>query len=186
MPGGMEIRLQTASAETWPRPEGWTVVGVVGRLALAYDTDRNPYLVGEGEPVPLDRAQVNAALAPAVDAAASRLWPGGWTVPFSEVFGVNRRSLQPDRLARQGLPPGVLRALAEMSCEPDAEGLGWMLMSIARYADAWGQSSNPNERIAEALQAASNAAEGLKLARRGKLAWRPKENDDDPSADTIP
>ncbi|KQT46418.1 hypothetical protein ASG52_11800 [Methylobacterium sp. Leaf456] len=184
----MEIRLHYAYAETCSCPEGWTVVGAVGagRLALAYDPERRPHLIGEGVPVPLDRAEVNAALAHAVDAAASRLWPGGWTVPFAQVFNVNRRSLLPDRLARQGLPPGVLRALGDMSSEPDPEGLGWMLMSLARYADAWGEHSNPNERIERAMQAASNASEWLKIARRTLPAWRPKDNEHDPSADTIP
>jgi len=165
----MDVILQHMDPEHWPSPEGWTVVGRVGHLALAYDTERRPFLIGEGEPQPLDRDATNAALAPAVDAAALRLWPGGWTMALAEVFGINRRNLQPERLARGGLPPAVLQALARMSSHDDAEGMGWLMVALARYADTHAeQSLHFVDRVDEALAAAQNAADGLRLARRGK------------------
>lgn len=196
----MEIVLEPMDPELWPTPENWIAVGRIGRYALAYGPARQPYLLVEDGPQPLDRDAVNAAMADAVDRAASKLWPGGWTIQFSTVFGVHRRSLLPDRLARQGLPPAVLRALGEMAVR-EAEGFGWMLMAIARYADAFASSPNPNERVEEALSAADRAGEALRRARLGKPGLREqrenkafddaeaaaaKEKAADPSTDTIP
>jgi hypothetical protein len=164
----MEIHLEHMDAETWLRPEGWTVVGRVGRLALAYDAERRPHLVGEGEPRPLDPAEVNRAMVPAIDAAASKLWPGGWHQAFSEVFGVNRRSLNVDRLLQRGLPPGVLQALAELSDSHDAEGLGWLVMALGRYVDRFTEGGAMPPRVEEALAAARNAGDALLRARKGK------------------
>lgn len=137
MPGGMEISLQSVSPDRWRRPAGWTVVGLVGRLALAYDRERQPYLIGEGEPVPLDAAQVNAALYNAIEAAASRLWPGGWAVPLSDVFGIDRRAVTPSRVAKKGLHPQVLRALGSLAEGDDADSRGYLLVALARYVDRY-------------------------------------------------
>lgn len=164
----MDIHLAYMDPETWPRPDGWTVVGRVGRLALAYDPERRPHLVGEGEPRPLDVAEVNRAMIPAIDAAASKLWPGGWHQAFSEVFGVNRRSLNVDRLLHRGLPPGVLRALADLSDSHDAEGLGWLVMALGRYVDRYTEGGDPAQRVEDALAAARNAGQALLRARKGK------------------
>lgn len=164
----MDVNLQYMDPKAWPRPDGWIVVGLVGTRALAYDGERRPFLIGDGDPEPLDRDAVNVALAPAIDAAASRLWPGGWAFAVAEVFGINRRNLQPERLARGGLPPGVLQALAHMSDSEDAEGVGWLMVALARYTDRYAERSDFTDRVDEALAAARNAAEGLRLARRGK------------------
>lgn len=169
-PGGMEIVLEQMDPERWPRPEGWTVVGRVGRLALAYDAERLPYLLGEGEPRPLDRDAVNTALAPAIDRAGTRLWPGGWTYAFEEVFGIKRRSLAAERLARQGLPPSVLQVLAEAASAPDAEVMGGLILAMARYADA-SPGQNLAESLAEAMDAAERATDVIRAARAGKPAW---------------
>ncbi len=169
MPRGMEITLQYVDPELWPHPPGWTAVGLVGHLALAYDPERRPFLIGDGKPEPLDRDATNAALAPAIDAAASRLWPAGWSFAVAEVFGINRRNLQPERLARGGLPPAVLQALAHMSSHDNAEGLGWLMVALARYADTHAeQGRHFVDRLEESMEAARSAAEGLLLARRGK------------------
>lgn len=178
----MEIVLEEMDPARWPRSEGWTVVGRVGHMALAYDPERRPHLIGEGEPQPLDRDEVNAALAPAIDRAATRLWPGGWTYAFETIFGVKRRSLAAERLARQGLPPNVLRTLAETASAPDAEVLGGLILAIARYADA-SPGLDAAERLAMALDAAERASDVVRAARAGKPAWpaRVKEWLGDPS-----
>lgn len=178
----MEIELEAMDAERWPRPEGWTVVGRVGNLALAYDPERRPHLLGEDEPRLLDRDAVNAALAPAIDRAATRLWPGGWTYAFEGVFGIKRRSLAAERLARQGLPPSVLRVLAEAASAPDVEVMGALILAMARYADA-SPGQNLAEKLAEAMDGAERATDVIRAARRGKPDWphRLKEWLGDPS-----
>lgn len=166
----MNFWLAYVDVDQFPVPAGWIAVGFLGTgpTILAYDPARVPHSVTDGVPTPLDPVEVNRAVAEAVDVAASRLWPGGWSLAMSEVFGVNRRSLQPERLARQGLPPGVLQALAHLSGGGDAEGLGWLMGALARYADAYAEGPNAVDRIEQAVQATRNAAEGLNLARKGK------------------
>lgn len=172
----MEIELQDMDPERWPAPEGWTIVGRVGHLALAYDPERQAHLLGDGEPILLDRDQVNSALAPAIDRAASRLWPGGWTYAVEDVFGIKRRNLAMERLARQGLPPSVLIVLARAASAPDAEVLGGLILAMARYADA-SPGSNAAERLAMALNAAERASDVVREARRGKPAWPARVKD---------
>ncbi|OAS22525.1 hypothetical protein [Methylobacterium platani] len=164
----MEIVLEYLSPENWPRPKGWTVVGRVGTLALAFDPARQPFLIGDGEPHPLDPVEVNAALAPAVDAAADRLWPGGWMPSFAEAFAVDKRSLSASRLARQGLPPAVLFALAHTSYSHAPTALGALLLALARYTDQVSAGSHFDEQIEETMHEARNASEILRYARRGK------------------
>lgn len=133
----MEIVLRYVDPEDWPRPKDWTAVGLVGRLALAYDRERRPFLVGEGEPQPLDAAEVNAALYPAIETAALRLWPGGWAVPLSDVFGIDRRAVTPSKVTKKGLHPQVLRALGSLAEGDDADSRGYLLVALARYVDRY-------------------------------------------------
>ena len=39
----MEIKLENMRDDLWPCPDGWTVVGRVGRQSLAYDPERRPF-----------------------------------------------------------------------------------------------------------------------------------------------
>lgn len=167
----MEIVLETMDPEVWPAPAGWTVVGRVGRQALAYGPERRPFLVGNGEPQALARDEVNAALVPAIDRAASKLWPGGWTYAVEAVFGIKRRGLAAERLARQGLPPTVLQTLARVSSAPDAEYLGGLILALARYADACPTAADLGDGLTQALEAAERATDVVREARRGKPAW---------------
>ncbi|WP_342153306.1 hypothetical protein [Methylorubrum sp. SB2] len=142
----MEITLQYVSPELWSRPEGWTAVGLIGRQALAYDPERRPFLVGEGEPQPLDADEVNASLYPAIEAAASRLWPSGWAAPLSDVFKLDRRAVTPSRIGKKGLPPRVLRALASLADDDEAASRGYLLVALARYVDRY---SYPRQGLEE-------------------------------------
>lgn len=155
-------------ADAWPVPPGWLVVGRIHTKALAFDVDRQPYLVGDSEPEALDPAEVNEALAVAVDSAGTKLWPGGWTHAMPLAFGMNRRTCQPDRIAKNGLPPGVLRALGTAASEYDAEGLGWILSALARYADEFGQRLGVNGDLDDAERTAANAMTILRSVRRKK------------------
>ncbi|WP_267358514.1 MULTISPECIES: hypothetical protein [unclassified Methylobacterium] len=172
----MEIILEYMLPDVWPAPAGWTVVGRVGNRALAYDVARKPHLIGDGEPEALDVGQVNAALAPAVDAVASALWPGGWTHALPLAFGLNRRTCQPDRIAKNGLGPAILRALAMSGAFPDAEGMGWVLSALARYADEYGEHVGVAQDLDDAERAAANAIAVLRAVRREK-PLRPVQED---------
>lgn len=180
----MEIHLDYMLADLWPSPAGWTVVGRVGHQALAYDPERQPFLLSEGEqPVPLDPAEVNAALVDAVAAAAIKVWPGGWTNAFPLAFGLNRRTTQPDKIAKKGLNPVVLRCLAYAADGYDAPGKGALLSAIAFYADRYGSSSttsaHPHENLAEAERAAGDAFHLLREVRQGKtLAMMRREREE--------
>lgn len=163
----MEITLQYVDPELWPRPEGWTAVGLVGHLALAYDPERQPFLVGEGEPIPLERDVVNRALVAAVDRAGMKVWPGGWTHALPAAFGLNKRTTQRDRIERQGLHPAVLLALGQAATHSDADGIGGLLVAIASYADRYGDGyGDLGVALDRAEDAAGKAADILRSVRR--------------------
>ncbi len=164
------IRLAYVDPATFEIPDGWTAVGFLDAGAvLAYDADRRPQRVEGGIATPLDPADVNAGLAPAVEEAASRLWPEGWSYAMAECFGLNRRSLQRDRIARNGLHPAVLRELGSLSCHDDAEGIGRLAHALAWYADRCSDRDHPADRLADAEQGALNALAGLRRVRRGRV-----------------
>lgn len=165
----MLIVLKYVHPDYWTVPEGWVAVGFVGNKALVYDPARRPYLIGNGEPEALDSYEVNEALASAVDIAASRIWPGGWTHALPLAFKVNRRTAQIDRVARDGLYPDILKAIALASSSDDAEGMGWMLTNLARYADEYGGGVGIPEDLEDAERAAANALSILRSVRRGKV-----------------
>ncbi|BDL39011.1 hypothetical protein [Methylorubrum sp. GM97] len=165
----MEIVLEYLSPENWPRPKGWTVVGRVGTLALAFDPARQPFLIGDGEPHPLDAAEVNQALVAAVDRAGMTVWPGGWTHALPAAFGLNKRTTQRDRIERQGLHPAVLQALGSAASSSDADGIGVLLVALASYADRHGDGgTDPRRALDDAERAAANALDILRGVRRGK------------------
>jgi hypothetical protein len=173
----MEIRLAYVDA-LFKIPDGWTAVGFIGAGdALAYDADRRPHRISGGIAEPLDPAEVNAALSPAVEAAASRLWPEGWSYALAEAFGLNRRSLQRDRIAKNGLHPTVLRELSVLSCHEDAEGIGRLAHALAWYADRCSDGGHPVERLADAERGAVNALASLRQVRRGRVT-RPGDDPD--------
>lgn len=165
----MEIVLTYMDPEHWPRPAGWTAVGRVGTQALAYDAARKPYLVGEGDPQPLDPVAVNQALVAAVDRAGMMVWPGGWTHALPAAFGLNKRTTQRDRIERQGLHPAVLQALGNAASSPDADGIGVLLVALASYADQHSDGgTDPRRALDDAERAAANALDILRGVRRGK------------------
>ena len=172
------IRLAYVDLAKFEIPDGWTAVGFLDAGAvLAYDADRRPHRVEGGITTPLDPADVNAGLAPAVEEAASRLWPEGWSYAMAECFGINRRSLQRDRIARNGLHPAILQELGALSCHDDAEGIGRLAHALAWYADRCSDRDHPADRLDDAEQGALNALAGLRRIRRGRVA-RPGNDPD--------
>lgn len=165
----MPARLCHIDPDVFPVPAGWTAVGFIAPgEPVAFDQARRPHRLTETGPEPLDPAEVAAALAPAIEAAALRLWPDGWTNQLSDMFKVNRRSLARDRLASITLPPAVLQVLGLAASTDDADGLGRILSAMVWYAEAYGESSAWVDRVASAAQATENARHLLLQARRGK------------------
>jgi hypothetical protein len=161
----MEIRLEPMDPEEFPCPAGWTVVGRVVTHALAYDPERRPHLIGE-DPRVLRPEDISHYLYQAVDAAADRLWPGGWTHSMAEAFLLDRRSLSPGRFAA----PAVLLALAQAAASPDPEAFGALLLAMSRYSKT-AEGSHPIERLGRTLEAARRAGEILHMTRLGKTVW---------------
>lgn len=172
------IRLAYVDPNAFEIPDGMLAVGFLDAGAvLAYDADRRPQRVEDGIATPLDPVDVNAALSPAVEEAASRLWPEGWSYAMAEAFGINRRSLQRDRLAKSGLHPAVLQELGSLSCHDDAEGIGRLAHALAWFADRCSDRDHPADRLDDAEQGALNALAGLRRVRRGRVT-RPGDDPD--------
>lgn len=173
IPERMEIRLAYLSPELWPRPDGWTVVGLVDGVALAFDLERRPHALADDGSVGLDPPAVYEALLPALDEAGLRLWPGGWANALPAAFGLNTRSTSRDRILRSGLAPNVLRVIAHASSEPDAEGIGRLLSALGHYADRHSDAPAGDVRsLDDAQSAAENALDLLRSVRKGKTFKR--------------
>lgn len=171
--GGMEISLEYLAPEHWPRPDGWTVVGLVDGVALAFDTERRPHALADDGPVELDPPAVYEALLPALDKAGLKLWPGGWANALPSAFGLNTRSTSRDRILRSGLAPNVLRVIAQACSEPYAEGMGRLLSALAHYADRHSDAPAGDTRsLDDAQAAAENALDLLRSVRKGRTFKR--------------
>ncbi|MCF4127920.1 hypothetical protein [Methylobacterium sp. SyP6R] len=170
----MEIRLEPMDPEEFPCPAGWTVVGRAVSHALAYDPERRPHFIGE-DPMRVSPEDISHDLYRAVDAAADRLWPGGWTHSMAEAFLLDRRSLSPGRFARQAPAPAVLLALAQAAASPDPVAFGALLLAMSRYSKAV-EGAGPVERLDRTLEAARRAGEILHMTRLGKTIWEDRHS----------
>lgn len=166
----MRITLAYVDTGVFPIPAGWTAVGHIdgGPAVLAYAPDRVPHSVQDGVATPLDPAEVNRVLVDAVATAALAIWPAGYTVAFPLAFGLNRRTTQPDRIARSGLHPSLLRGLGSAATSHDAPGLGALMSALALYADRHGQGLGRQEDLTDAEEAAGNALAILRDVRKGR------------------
>ncbi|ODT77723.1 MAG: hypothetical protein ABS76_26685 [Pelagibacterium sp. SCN 64-44] len=77
----------------------------------------------------------------AVDATCRTLWGEGWQHAVSEIWGINRRTLQRDRVMSNLLPPRVLRMISTIASMPDAKDMASALFSYARIAKGEGAAS---------------------------------------------
>jgi hypothetical protein len=168
----MELLLANVDPDEYPVPPEWTAVGYVlsapVRTVLAYAPDRQPHAIVPGEPPEaLDASEVNAALVDAVDRAGLAVWPGGWVHALPLAFGANRRTWQKDRIAKKGVHPKALQALAIVSDSHQAEAMGWLLTALGRYADEAAHAHDVDDRLYEARDAAAFALDVLLTVRQG-------------------
>jgi len=105
---------------------------------LAIDAQRNAYAVVAGEAVALDPAQAGPAIYAALDETCERLWGNSWNSAVGEIFRVNRRTTQRDRVSRNLLPPAVLQAIAFVACSDEAPNFAEALLAMARLSAKFG------------------------------------------------
>lgn len=144
----MRVELTHSSTGTVPvdlimtlEDGGWTLVGIVEReidkhFPLAVKEDGRTRLIGyllDGAVKELSAAEIGSAIYEAVDTACSILWGYAWNAALAELFGLNRRTFQRDRVSRYLLPPKVLSTLAYISSAEDGEDLAKTLLAVAGY-----------------------------------------------------
>jgi hypothetical protein len=101
---------------------------------LALDAKRQPFLVDAEGPHPLDREKAGTSIYRALDETCERLWGHSWNSSVGEIFHLNRRTTQRDRVSRYLLPPPVLQVLAYVASADDSQELAGALLALARYA----------------------------------------------------
>ena len=154
----MEIVLEYLPADLWPCPAGWTIVGRVGSQALAYDPERRPFLLGDGEPQPLSPDEVNSALVDAVAAAGNR-----WIFPeLGDEEGLDPWS------TRWVVVTGAAEPDHVIALEPqDAERAVASLQQHAAYLEALPDHPDPAEFIPAMLRGGGEGTDhGLGLPVR--------------------
>lgn len=102
-------------------------------VPLALDDGRNPYAVVGGQAVPLDADVLGPAIYQALDEACERLWGNSWNSSVGEVFRVNRRTTQRDRVSRNLLPPRILQVISYIASADDGQELAAAMLALARY-----------------------------------------------------
>lgn len=125
------------------RALGLSPVGVVREddgpwHPLAIDGQRNAYAVVAGEAVPLPPEQAGPAIYAALDGTCERLWGNSWNSAVGEIFRMNRRTTQRDRVSRNLLPPAVLQAISYVACADEAPEFADALLALARLAAKFG------------------------------------------------
>lgn len=106
----------------------------IGRaiLPLALTPDRKPVAIQDDVVKPLDIADVGPAFYDALEAVGDRLWGHGWHIALGDLFGVNRRTTQRDRIARFLLPPPVIMMIAYIGSADDGPMLARGLQLLQR------------------------------------------------------
>lgn len=69
-----------------------------------------------------------------LDVACRTLWGEGWQHAVGEIWGINRRTLQRDRVVSNLLPPRVLRMISRVSSLPDAKTMAGALFAYAKLS----------------------------------------------------
>lgn len=120
-------------------------IGVLGSVG---DTDvvvgivqekRNRKLVAvrvDGSVEDLDASEAGPALYEALDQVGNQLWGNSWNSAVGEIFGLNRRTTQRDRVSTNLLPPRLVMCITYIASAPDAFEMAGLLVVIARYAGA--------------------------------------------------
>lgn len=90
----------------------------------------------DGKPVELDLAEAGPAFYAALDRQCEVAWGHSWNAALGEIFSLNRRTLQRDRVERYLLPPRVCMTLSYIFSADDSAQLAELLIAVSRY-HAW-------------------------------------------------
>ncbi len=103
-------------------------------LPLAVDDRRIAFTVDGDEVTPLDKELAGPAIFQALEETCERLWGHSWNSSVGEIFSLNRRTIQRDRVSKGLLPPRILQMIAYVSSADDGEELAEALIAVSRYA----------------------------------------------------
>ncbi|WCS27976.1 hypothetical protein LOK46_14465 [Methylobacterium sp. NMS14P] len=84
---------------------------------------------------PVTHEEIAEDLAAAVDAAATALWGGDYVNSLARVTSLNRRTVTPDRVAKNGLPLWVLRLLGSAAAAGTPRAMGYLLLAAVELVD---------------------------------------------------
>jgi hypothetical protein len=113
-----------------PIPEHPDAVGTVDGEPLTYE-GRVPYVGGR----PVEHADLAEDLAAAIEGCATALWGSDFTNSLARVSDLNRRTVTPDRFARNGLPTWLLRLLGRAAATTSPRATGHMLLAACELVD---------------------------------------------------
>lgn len=125
---------RTDWAEMGVSPIGIVKDGEGDWFALAIDGKRQPFIVDEDGAHALDKEVAGPAIYQALDETCEALWGHSWNSAIGEIFRINRRTTQRDRVSKYLLPPRILQIIAYVATSDDREELAGALVAIARYA----------------------------------------------------
>lgn len=113
-----------------PVPDVPDAVGVVDGAPLTYQ-GRTPHVGGR----PVAHEEIAEDLAAAVDAAATALWGGDYVNALARTTSLNRRTVTPDRIAKNGLPAWVLRLLGSAAAAGTPRAMGYLVLAAVELVD---------------------------------------------------
>jgi hypothetical protein len=105
-------------------------------IVLGVAPQRQLVALFDDQSYPVESPDAGKALFRALDAAAFKLWGHSWNSAVGEIFGVNRRTTQRDRVARNLLPPKVLYMIAYLASLDDGPAMASALLSVAGLHNA--------------------------------------------------
>jgi hypothetical protein len=129
------------------RKAGYTFVGLVRREAsedwaalaiLERGRDRSLAMVYADQVIDLPLEVAGEAFFYALGEACEALWQHNWNAVLGTLFGLNRRTLQRDRVAQYLLPARVTETLSYILSADDAAELSLLLQAIVAYKKRFG------------------------------------------------
>lgn len=127
------------------------ILGAPGDTDIAVgiiQADRQRHAVAvhpDGTVSDLDARDAGEALYDALDRTGNHLWGHTWNSAVGEIFGINRRTTQRDRVSTNLLPPRLLMYIGYIVSAKDAFELAGLLLLLARYENAGGADREKTE-----------------------------------------
>lgn len=153
------------------KADGGLPIGVIeqgGRSAALVSLPNRKFIAMIGDKrFSVDSEDFGRALFDALDDAAYDLWGHAWNSAIAEIYHLNRRTTQRDRVQKNFLPANVLHTIAHLSSNENGPAMATNLLAIAGLH----KSFNGNEpAVREAWQFTVDAYfgsndEGLRVVK---------------------